>query len=343
MTVTPVRSNASSVTRVPDAVVDMITGFRRPIVVAHVVPDADALGAMLGIARAWASADRRPVASVPPGSVSSRLAFLLDWAGVPVATEADFDAADGFVVVDTAKPGRCNVGEARKATDWISGRPVVNIDHHATNTRFGDADWVVADASSSCELAYYLIKQAGCPITPPTASLLFAGILADTVGFSLPTTSASALRAASELVDLGAAAGELGERVYRSQRPSEFDLLRIIYANTNVLADGRLAYSFATYDEIRRAGCTAADIDDQINIPRSLEGVVLAMLFTEGHRGKTRINFRSAGPVTVVELAAQFRGGGHAQAAGAVLDCPAREAVDTVVPQAVAYLQRFSV
>ena len=56
---------------------------------------------------------------------------------------------DGFVVLDTAKKSRCNLDRALRETDWSSGRPVVNIDHHATNTRFGDVNWVVETAAST--------------------------------------------------------------------------------------------------------------------------------------------------------------------------------------------------
>ena len=216
----------------------------------------------------------------------------------------------------------------------------MNIDHHESNTLFGDVNWVVDRAGSTCELVYYLLRAADRPITPLTASLLYAGIQTDTLGFSLPNTNPPALRAAADLVACGADVAELGERLCRSQRQSEFDLLRVISANTKTLADGRLAYATASHDEIHDAGCTAADIDDQINIPRSLDGVQLAMLFTEANRGKTRINFRSSGDVTVVELAAEFDGGGHRQAAGAVLGCSLDEAVVKVVPRAVEHLRR---
>lgn len=326
---------------VPNNVVTAIAALRHPIVIAHVVPDADALGSMLGTALAFTDLERKPKVSIPEGSLSQKLGFLVEWAQPQVAAADDFAAADGFIVLDTAKRDRCNVGRALKDTDWSGGKPLINIDHHATNTRFGTVNWVVNDAGSACELVYDLLRAAERPITPLIASLLYAGIQTDTLGFSLPTTRPSALRAAADLVAFGADVGELGERLGRSQRQSEFDLLRVIYANTKVVGDGRVAYSSASYDEIHSAGCTAADIDDQISVPRSLHGVQLAMLFTEGRKGKTRINFRGSGKITVIELAGQFKGGGHAQAAGAILDCPLDEAVATVVPKAVEYMQTF--
>lgn len=343
MSFAPVTMSAEQATyTVPDAVVEAIASLRSPVFVAHVVPDADALGSMLAMAIAWRDKHRTTCAVIPEGSLSQRLSFLSDMAQVPPATRREFEKADGFVVLDTAKKQRCNVGPDWKDVDWSTDRPVINIDHHSTSTRFGTINWVVDDASSACELVYHLLVAAERPINPATATLLYAGIQTDTLGFSLPSTTPSSLRAAAHLIELGANIGDLGERLGRSQRKSEFDLLRTVYDNTRVVADGRMAYSSASYDEIHGAGCTAADIDEQISVPRSLDGVVLAMLFSEGKPGRTRINFRGSGEVTVIDLASEFGGGGHQQAAGAVLDCGLHAAIDRVVPRAIEYLKRFN-
>lgn len=327
---------------VPGELIEAVRAAKKPVVISHVVPDADALGSMLGFGRALRAAGVDAKASVPAGSLSQRLRFLSDMAEVPAAVPDDFAAADAFIVFDTAKKSRCNVGATVRDTDWSAGRPVLSIDHHATNTQFGDVNWVVAEASSASELAYVLALACGLSVDAASASLFYSGIQTDTLGFTLPTASSVTFRTASELAALGADIGCLGERLSRSQSKSEFDLLRVIYANTKTEADGRISYSFATHEEISGAGCSAADIDDQINVPRSLEGAEVAMLFTEGKPGKTRINFRSSGEVTIVELAGEFGGGGHNQAAGAVLDCGVREAIDRVVPRAVEYLkERF--
>lgn len=333
--------NAAPSIPVPGDVIEQVLALRKPIVISHVVPDADALGSAFSMALGLQRDGCAPKVALPDGSLSQRLTFLSEMAGVTAATNSDYLDADGFIILDTAKVGRSNVGKERKEGDWIGGRPVINIDHHATNTQFGTVNWIVADAGSTCELVYHLLRAANRPVTPEMASLMFAGIQTDTLGFSLPTTRPSALRTAAELLECGADVGVLGEKLGRSQRKSEFNLLRIIYANTKVMAGGRMAYSCASYDEIHNAGCSAADIDEQINVPRSLEGVELAMLFTEGRKGKTRINFRGSGDVTVVELAARFNGGGHAQAAGAILDCALEEAIDKVVPVAVEHLNIF--
>lgn len=327
---------------VPSEVVDALARLRRPLFVSHVVPDADALGSMCAMALGWSSSDVSPSISLPPGSLSQRLAFLVDDMPIPMAEISDFKQADGFVTLDTAKKSRCNVGETLKETDWSAGRPIVNIDHHATNTMFGDVNWVDANAGSTCEMVYYLLRSAGRTMNATIATLIYAGIQTDTLGFSLPSSRASAMRACADLVDHGAQPGEIGQRIFRSLRQSEFNLTRLIYDNTRVVADGQLAYSSAGYDEIRSTGCTAADIDEQINVPRSLEGVRLAILFTEGNRGKTRMNFRCVGDLEVLPLANKFGGGGHAQAAGAVVSCGLEEAMAKVLPEAEAHLNRHT-
>ncbi len=321
--------------------VGTLESWSRTVIIAHVTPDADALGSMFALAKVFGNGDDGRVATVslPESSLSQRLGFLHEWAKVPVAQVEDFAHADGFVVVDTAKKPRCNL-PAELPEDWDSGRRIVNIDHHASNTGFGWINWVVGDASSSAELVYRLLKFWEKRIDPLVASLLYAGIHTDTSGFSLPNTSESALSAAAELVGKGADVVELGERLERSQQLSEFKLLRTIYANTRLTADGRIAYSTADYQEIAEAGCTAADIDDQVSVPRSLQGTRLAMLFTEGVRGKTRINFRGEAGVPVLELAKGFGGGGHTAAAGAIIEGIPSEVVARVLPEAEAYLNR---
>ena len=197
---------------------------------------------------------------------------------------------------------------------------------------------MVPEASSTAELVYQVIRAAGRPVDPVTASLLYAGIHTDTRGFILAATTGAVLAVAAELVDAGARTAELGERLYRNRRAGEFHLLRLIYANTCLAAGGRIAYSTADYDEIAGCGCRAADIDEQVDIPRSLDGIMMAMLFTEGVRGRVRINLRGEGAVSVVPLASELGGGGHDQAAGAVLEGSIRQVLGRVLPLAEKYL-----
>jgi phosphoesterase RecJ-like protein len=311
--------------------------MRAVVCVGHVTPDADCLGSMLGFARVWTASGRQATAALPPGSMSNRLGFLLDWSGVASATEADFASADAFVVVDAAQTTRLNLPEAEKA-QWPHNKPVINIDHHVSNTRFGTVNWVVDGAASACELVCETLDALALPIDPVAASLLYGGLLTDTGGFSLPNTTGPALRVAASLLERGADVRALGERINRAHRPEDFRLTQTIYANTHLAAGGRIAYSTANFDEIVAAGCTAADIDEQVSIPRSVAGIRVAILFTEGNKGRTRVNFRGEAGTDVLALAQQFGGGGHREAAGTIMPVPLADAVAAVMPAAEAML-----
>ena len=144
---------------VPAEIIAAIARARSPVVIAHVVPDADALGSMLGLSRALNGRGTQVDASLPVASISQRLAFLVEWAGVRAAAKDDFAAADAFIVLDTARKDRCNVGPELRETDWASGRPIINIDHHESNTRFGSVNWIEPTAASTCEIVYYLLRE----------------------------------------------------------------------------------------------------------------------------------------------------------------------------------------
>ncbi|MBN1489691.1 MAG: DHH family phosphoesterase, partial [Phycisphaerae bacterium] len=256
----------------PKAVVAAVLGVRAPIIAGHVRPDGDCLGSMLALAVAAESAGRCARVTYRPAQVSQRLGFLLEATPHVVATPEEVAACDAAIVLDTARIDRAGI-DPSLAELAVRGMPVINIDHHVANPGYGTANWIVPEASSTSELVYRLLVAMGWTITPEAASLLYAGIHTDTHGFSLPNTTASSLHAAAELVAAGAHVSDLCERLWRSQARSEFDLARVIYENTIVTADGRIAYSTARYDEITGTGCTAADIDDQVSIPRALDGI----------------------------------------------------------------------
>ncbi len=321
---------------VPDEVLDTLRGAQRVAVAGHVTPDADCIASIAGLWLALPELGITPAASLPPDSVARRLRYLVQRAGLTAATPKALQDCDLLIAVDTAKHPRLNL---EGGPDALAGLPILNIDHHASNTRFGRVNYIDGYRSSTAEMVYEVITAAGCQVTPTIATLLFAGIYTDTQGFGLTNTTPRALDVAHRLAAAGAEIHDVAERLGRSFSPAEFALMKVIYTNTHVEQDGTLAYATASYDEIHDAGCTANDIDDQVEVPRSIEGVKIAILFTEGRQGKVRINFRGEGGVSVLELAKQFNGGGHQAAAGAILDGDIPTISAQVVAAARAYLQ----
>ncbi|MBK8271310.1 MAG: DHH family phosphoesterase [Planctomycetes bacterium] len=289
--------------------------IQRPFIVAHVTPDADAIGSALGLATAMRDAGIQATIGLPAGCVAKRLQFMIDLAP-DTPRETEWRATGGFdaiVVLDTASEKRINI---EPKIELAGSAPVFNIDHHVTNTDFGLHNWVDPHATSTCELVARLLKEMKWPIASRVASLLYAGVHGDTAGFSLPNTTANCLLAASDLLRAGADVAHIGEQLCRSQARTDFELLRRVYDHTCVTDDGMIAYSHLTHEDFLASGSKPEDIDDQVSIPLALRGVRMALLFTEGEKGVVRINLRGEGKTTVVELAQKFGGGGHTHAAG---------------------------
>lgn len=322
-------------TAVPAALLAALREARRIALIGHVTPDTDCLSAMGALYLALPELGKYPFPALPTGSVSRRLEFLVRHAGMKPATAAELRSCDLAVVLDTAKERRVNL---EGKLDALPGVAVLNIDHHATNPHFGRWHWVDPHRSSTSEMVYELLAAVGCQITPTVATLLYAGIHSDTHGFSLSNTTPRSLQIAHELARAGARIPLICERLHRNLAPGEFELLKIIYSNTRVSPDGRLAWSRASHQEIASTGCSASDVDEQVEIPRSIEGIRVAILLTEGNPGKVRINFRGESGTNVLNLARQFGGGGHLASAGAMLDGSLAEVVERVIPAATAYV-----
>lgn len=314
--------------------VDALKRRRKPLILGHVTPDADAIGSALSLATAMREQGIEAVCGLPAHTVANKIEFLLHLAeGTPRVDTWSADAGyDAFIVLDTAGANRINIQPDLSLDGHID---VLNIDHHVSNTRFGRHNWVDANASSSCELVARLLNQLGWKISPNVASLLYAGIYGDTVGFSLPNTSPQTMETAAMLLRSGADVAMVGEQLCRSQVRSDFELLRRVYDHTAVTDDQRIAYSYLTHDDFLEAGARAEDIDDQVAVPLALKGVHMALLFTEGEKGVVRINLRGEGGIRVVELAQKFHGGGHAHAAGVrIRNRPIEQVIDEVVAAA---------
>lgn len=331
--------SAACATSVPAEVCDTIRAAERIALIGHVTPDADCMGVIGAMNLACRAIGKQPFVSMPDGSVSRKLQFMVDLGDWQPATPEQLAACDLALAMDTAKEKRVNIDGKLEA---LPQARVLNVDHHASNTMYGAVNWVEGERSSACEMVYELITALGVELTPAMATLLYAGIHGDTQGFSLSNTTPRSLHVAYKLARAGAAVVDTCEKLCRSYNASEFQLLKTVYANTKLSEDGRLGWSTCDYDEIHGAGCTAEDIDDQVEVVRSIEGVRIAILFSEGRRGKVRMNFRGDRGLPILTLAKQFGGGGHEMAAGAILDGSVPEIVGRVIPAAQQYLDQHA-
>ena len=194
---------------------------------------------------------------------------------------------------------------------------LINIDHHESNTRYGDLNWVSAREPSTGELIFRLLKIAKWPITKRIADCLFTAVSTDTGSFQYATTRPGTYHVAGELVRRGADLAKICDEVYQSYPLSRARLLRHIYSHFRLTHQDQIAYFWLKKADFARTGADSSDTEGLIDHIRAIAPVVVACVFEEIEPELTRISLRSKSEkVNVNEIAAQFGGGGHPAAAG---------------------------
>ena len=297
--------------KIIDRILEVIRENKTFCIVGHMRPDGDCIGSQLGLALALRNEGKR-VTVWNQDAFPLKYKFLVgdDLIEKPKRGEK-FDCV---IATDCASYERLGT-----VGDHIKNRKVlINIDHHATNPRYGDVNWVSPGEPSCGELIYRLLKVARWPITKPIADLLFAAISTDTGSFQYPNTRPGTFHAGAELVTRGANLAKICDEVYQSYPLSRAKLLKHVYSKFRLTADDRIAWLWLKKKDFTRTGAESDDTEGLIDHLRAIEPVIVACVFEELEPELTRISLRSKSDrVNVSEICGQFGGGGHPAAAGA--------------------------
>jgi phosphoesterase RecJ-like protein len=191
------------------------------------------------------------------------------------------------------------------------------IDHHLDPAPFADHYLVDDGATSTGEIIFRLLSSlAPGNLSPTAATALYCAIMTDTGSFRYPRVGAGTHRIIAQLIDAGADPVGIYSLVYERWSPGRIHLAGEMLAGLQLLADGRLAHVSVSREMLRRTGTTEEDTDNFTTYPMSLAGVVAGILFLELEDG-VKISFRSRGSIPIHELAREFGGNGHRNAAGA--------------------------
>jgi phosphoesterase RecJ-like protein len=301
----------NSYPKIIDRILETVREHKTFCIVGHVRPDGDCVGSQLALGMALRNEGKK-VTIWNEDEIPDKYKFL-----------------DPEKMLERPKPGKkfdcviatdCasfqRLGTAGKYT--LNRKVLINIDHHESNPRYGDVNWVSAREPSCGELIYRLLKVARWPITKPIADNLFAAVSTDTGSFQYSTTRPGTFHTGAELVTRGADLAKICEEVYQSYPLSRARLLRHLYNKFKLTDHDRIAYLWLKQADFSRTGAESNDTEGLIDHIRAIEPVIVACVFEELEPELTRISLRSKSPhVNVNEVAAQFGGGGHMAAAGA--------------------------
>jgi len=208
---------------------------------------------------------------------------------------------------------------------------IINVDHHPSNTRFGDINVIEPEASAVGQIVMEMLDHFGYTITNTMATNLYVALLTDTGGFRHENTTPRALEDAARLARLGADPGRIATQVYKMRPETTLKLSSLALATMRVEMDGRLAWAKVTRGMLKEANAAMAESEGIIDTLNSIAGLELAILFKEVSSDLTKISVRSRGAVDAAALCAAFGGGGHIRAAGAEIEKSMDEAVKLVL------------
>jgi phosphoesterase RecJ-like protein len=297
--------------KIIDRIIEVIREHKTFSIVGHIRPDGDCIGSQLGLALALQNEGKK-VVCWNEDSIPQKLKFL--------DPDAVFQKPKRGMKFDCVIATDCASFERLgKVGDCVGDRKIfINIDHHESNTRYADINWVSAREPSCGELIYRVLKVARWPVTKPIADLLFTAVSTDTGSFQYPTTRPGTFHTGAELVTRGANLAKICDEVYQSYPLSRAKLLKHVYSKFRLSPDEKIAWFWLKKSDFTRTGAESNDSEGLIDHIRAIEPVIVACVFEEIEPELTRISLRSkSDKVNVNEIAAQFGGGGHSAAAGA--------------------------
>jgi phosphoesterase RecJ-like protein len=318
--------------------VKLIRDGERFLLTCHVLPDADAVGSMLGLAAILRTLGKE-VVLYNRDPVPDLVRFLdgVDEIRSSVPSGMRFDAT---LITDTAARSLLPRTLPARA---ISG-PRIVIDHHLVHDDFGDVVVRDVDACATAIVILDLAKALGLqPLPASAAEPLYTALVADTGNFRYPGTTPATLRLAADLLESGVDPWRVASHVFENWPMERLRLLGFAINGIETEFTGRVAILCVPSSMVERAGASERMVEGMVEYGRMIKGVEISIMLwerrprsdeTDFGQLASKLSLRSAGRVDVARMAAALGGGGHRAAAGATLNCDLRQARELVLAEA---------
>jgi len=280
----------------------LLQQYRKITILSHVNPDPDAIGTALGVYDCL----KKQQFQVEVVNVTEHIPRYLDFLPHFGKIKQKIDFADSLVIA-------CDCGSLDRLGFALKGREIVNIDHHATNSRYGILNIVDTEAVSSSEVAFDLLEKL-YPISRESAIAFYAALVSDTRNFTTSNMSRSVFEFAAKLVALGVDIAEVTQKMLHRRSLASLRILGVAIDSLELREDARIAILKISQEDLKRTGAKMSDLDGVVDYAKSLATVEVALMLVEREldiKVSLRSKERDIGPI-----ASYFGGGGHVHAGG---------------------------
>lgn len=308
-------------TRIAKQIYSAFEGANNILLIPHKKPDGDALGSVTALMHLLRRMNKNHTVFCAT-DYSEKLAYL------PGVEEIRSDmgvwehgAFDCIVILDTGDLRHAGVDEHIYA---LNPKPmIINIDHHATNDRYGDLNLVIEKASSTCEILYGFFKTNNIAIDDHIATCLLTGLITDTGNFTNSATTVNSLQIASELIRKGGNIHLIKDLIFKDKSVDGLKLWGAMLSRLAKHDEHEIVYTYLTQEDLNTYNVDESELEGVANFMNALSEGKAALVLKELPDGKVKGSFRTTRNDTdVAAMAKSFGGGGHVKAAGFTVDGP---------------------
>lgn len=312
---------------------EKLSEYKNIYLTAHVNPDGDSIGSALALAYFLKNKMNKDVTVAINDNISSSFKFL---PGIEliVTDTSKIESIDLLITVDCASKDRLALDDALVE----NAKYVINIDHHVTNTDFGDLNFVNSSASSTGEVLYEMIKTLGYDINKDIATCLYVSISTDTGSFKYTNTTSNTHLIASKLLEKGIDLETINIELYQKRSLEKTKLLMESMRNLTLLENNTVGIVAVDEEILKSSGAKVQDSDIVVDFIRNIDTINLACVLKPIDENSTKASFRSKKDIDVSKIALVFGGGGHAKAAGCTINANILEAKKIITNEILKYL-----
>jgi len=293
-----------------DKILEEIRGAESIVILTHENPDGDAVGSSLAMYSVLKQLGKEKVDVIIPNY--PRTYNFLPNVDI-VKKEGEIKPYDVAISVDCATIKMLNGW----ANYFESANTKIVIDHHGTNTMYGDLNFVNPDSPACCQILLTVFEHFGVTINNEIGKCILTGIITDTGGFQYQTTRPETFEFAAKLLKSGINVSEIYKKSMNTKSKANFELRKLAIDRMEFLENGKISFTYITRKDIEDIGATDDDHEGIVDEGRCIEGVEVSIFLRETENKGYKISLRSNEYVNVSDVCLIFGGGGHIHAAGA--------------------------
>ena len=307
-----------------DNILEEINKAESIVILTHENPDGDAIGSGLALYNALKQIGKNPDIIIP--EYPRTFEFLPG--SNEIKKESNVEKYDLAISVDCATIKMLN----GFANYFENAKVKVSIDHHSTNTMFGDLNYVSPDAPACAQILLVVFEYFKIEVTKDIGTCILAGIITDTGGFKYSGVTSETFEFVAWLLQKGINVSKIYRKVLQTKTRANFELNRIAINRLEFFEDGKVAFTYITKEDEESVNAESGDHEGIVETGRDIEGVEVSIFVRETDKG-CKVSMRSNEYVNVSDVCLLLGGGGHIRAAGATMQCTIEQAKEKILRQ----------